>query len=472
MRLLPGFHYLAAGRIALVKSILLDLQPSLSLVLTETQGANVTRYVHAPRGIHAQKDASGNWEWMVNDGLGSVREVLDNSVSVLWSNSFDPIGNGFSGVGISQTDFGFTGEQTDIVGLVYLRNRYMSPALGQFISQDFLESLNRYVYASANPTNRIDLNGLQDFSVNCQYMLDGNGVPVWVCDGSSGTGSRFGDVFRPTNGISNFGTFTQPGSINWNAVGIGSSQNGQRVRGLEQAFCMDPERCAAMQVQLYTPQIQLRDPCDDNPGLCGGVFVPDIVWDFDAATNTGEITLPRRPIDIRDLLLELLRRYGWCLGELLKWLELARWLDRTIPWEREDEKSSVVTWRGVGGNKKNGYWKNPSLKPRDFRQRPGLDDDGLSFFEFGSLPASSNPYAYPFTVEFEGEKIAGVTGFLIEVPTCRATHTPPPEGHWSVNCVNIDNLLSSYAEANRGKAILYPNFVGDYPEDRRFDWSS
>ena len=43
---------------ATVTNYLLDLQPGLANVLQATQGANTTRYVHAPRGIHAQKDAS------------------------------------------------------------------------------------------------------------------------------------------------------------------------------------------------------------------------------------------------------------------------------------------------------------------------------------------------------------------------------------------------------------------------------
>jgi len=39
---------------------------------------DVTRYVHSPMGIHAQKNAAGDWQWMVNDGLGSVRGVAAN----------------------------------------------------------------------------------------------------------------------------------------------------------------------------------------------------------------------------------------------------------------------------------------------------------------------------------------------------------------------------------------------------------
>lgn len=64
-----------------VTQYLLDLQPGLDVVLSETTGANTTRYVHSPRGIHAQQDAGGNWEWRAQDGLGSARAVVDASGS-------------------------------------------------------------------------------------------------------------------------------------------------------------------------------------------------------------------------------------------------------------------------------------------------------------------------------------------------------------------------------------------------------
>jgi len=59
---------------------LLDVQPGLTVVLSETTGTNVTRYVHSPMGIHAQKDGTGNWKWMVNDGLGSVLQQIRSHV--------------------------------------------------------------------------------------------------------------------------------------------------------------------------------------------------------------------------------------------------------------------------------------------------------------------------------------------------------------------------------------------------------
>jgi hypothetical protein len=81
---------------------------------------NGVNYVHSPCGIHAQNDLSG-WEWMVQDGLGSVRGVVDDSLAVLQSVNYATYGEPFGITGSSQTNFGFTGEQTDDSGLLYLR---------------------------------------------------------------------------------------------------------------------------------------------------------------------------------------------------------------------------------------------------------------------------------------------------------------------------------------------------------------
>jgi RHS repeat-associated protein len=144
-----------------ITSYLLDIQPGLHVVLSETQGANVTRHIHSLRGIHAHKDAANNWEWPLQDGLGSVREVVDNSVAVLESRNYDPFGNGFGNTGTSQTNYGFTGELVDGGGLLDLRARRYAPGLGVFASLDPLETPNRYGYVSGNPVNLVDPSGLQ-----------------------------------------------------------------------------------------------------------------------------------------------------------------------------------------------------------------------------------------------------------------------------------------------------------------------
>jgi RHS repeat-associated protein len=151
---------------AQVTQYLLDLQPGLSVVLSETTSANVTRYVHGPRGIHAQKDSGGTWDYMLQDGLGSVRSVVDNAATILDSRNYDPYGNPFSVVGTTQTGYGFTGELMDGGGLLDLRARRYNTGLGTFASLDPFEgledepmSLNGYSYVHGNPVNWTDPSG-------------------------------------------------------------------------------------------------------------------------------------------------------------------------------------------------------------------------------------------------------------------------------------------------------------------------
>jgi RHS repeat-associated protein len=63
--------------------------------------------------------------------------------------------------------YGFTGEQTDPTGLVYLRARMLDPAQGRFLSRDGWpddpkrpRSLNKWVYVGNNPVNAVDPLGL------------------------------------------------------------------------------------------------------------------------------------------------------------------------------------------------------------------------------------------------------------------------------------------------------------------------
>ncbi|MBE2192859.1 MAG: RHS repeat-associated core domain-containing protein [Anaerolinea sp.] len=74
--------------------------------------------------------------------------------------AFSPTyGDLFGGSGTAQTGFGFTGEQTDASGLVYLRARYYLPGLGVFPSLDPVEEGNRYGYVGGDVVNRVDPSG-------------------------------------------------------------------------------------------------------------------------------------------------------------------------------------------------------------------------------------------------------------------------------------------------------------------------
>lgn len=111
------------------------------------------------------KDASSNWHWMMQDGLGSVRAEISNSIAVEGSQNFAPYGSSVDALGSFGT-YGFTGEPTDVNGLVYDRARYYVPNIGTFASLDpfggFADeamSINGYGYVHGNPINLTDPTG-------------------------------------------------------------------------------------------------------------------------------------------------------------------------------------------------------------------------------------------------------------------------------------------------------------------------
>ena len=157
-----------SGQIVTETDYLLDVQPGLAVVLAETSGGNTTRYIHAPRGIHAQEASSGIWTWPLQDGLGSVRSVASNTLAVNGMRHYAAYGTPIGGQGSLGIPFGFTGEQTDGNGLVYLRARHYAPSLGIFPSLDPFEgvmdrpmSLNGYSYVEGDPVNMVDPSGEQ-----------------------------------------------------------------------------------------------------------------------------------------------------------------------------------------------------------------------------------------------------------------------------------------------------------------------
>jgi RHS repeat-associated protein len=138
---------------------LLDLQPGLAVVLRTTGTAFNERYIHAGREILAQQTYS-DWSWTVQDGLGSVRGMIDNSANVFGYANYDSFGNVTSSNSTAGFPYGFTGEWHDFAVSVYLRARHYDPAIGIFVSEDPLETPNRYAYVGGNPVNRVDPSGM------------------------------------------------------------------------------------------------------------------------------------------------------------------------------------------------------------------------------------------------------------------------------------------------------------------------
>ena len=101
----------------------------LAQVLQATIGSQDTFFVP---GL-AQYDGS-DWEYFASDRLGSVRVLVGPDGAPTLTQSFDPFGNVLGRSGAGSSVFGYTGEQTDVTDLVFLRARYYQPEVGRFLT--------------------------------------------------------------------------------------------------------------------------------------------------------------------------------------------------------------------------------------------------------------------------------------------------------------------------------------------------
>ena len=94
--------------------------------------------------------------------------MTDASGNVTFAQSYDPYGV-VLGTSHLETDtsYGFTAEQTDPTGMVYLRARYYAPEMGRFMSRDTWGgddtmpiSYNYWAYANEDPINLSDPTGM------------------------------------------------------------------------------------------------------------------------------------------------------------------------------------------------------------------------------------------------------------------------------------------------------------------------
>lgn len=95
-----------------------------------------------------------------------MRTLTDATGSVTATYRTDEWGIPTQTTGTSGQPFRFTGEPLDATGLLYLRARYYDPGLGRFLSRDSWpgatsspQTLNRYAYATGNPTTLSDPSG-------------------------------------------------------------------------------------------------------------------------------------------------------------------------------------------------------------------------------------------------------------------------------------------------------------------------
>ena len=161
----------------------LDLNTGLTQVLSD--GTNA--YLYGLDRI-AQEDAT-NTEYFIGDALGSVRQLADSNGQVTLAETYAPFGVAINSAGNGSSIFGFALQQTDANGLGFLRARYYSPDLQQFIQPDSNApdpyqplDWNLYLYTWDNPVNYVDPSGLRALLVLvCGVGTNGaceHGVPL------------------------------------------------------------------------------------------------------------------------------------------------------------------------------------------------------------------------------------------------------------------------------------------------------
>jgi RHS repeat-associated protein len=138
----------------------MDLAAGLTQVLSD----GTYSYLYGAGRI-AQVSSTGR-EYFLGDALGSVRQLADEGGEVVRAAFYSPYGEVLSTAGAAQTSFGYTGEQQDASGRVYLRARMYEPSMGRFMTRDSWGgndkkpiSYNGWLYGDGNPIFYADPSG-------------------------------------------------------------------------------------------------------------------------------------------------------------------------------------------------------------------------------------------------------------------------------------------------------------------------
>jgi RHS repeat-associated protein len=160
-----------------------DEARGLVQVLAETDVNGVTQKSYTYGNDLISMETAYSKSYYHYDGLGSVRNLTNSTGAVAASYVYDGFGKLIHSSGVSENNYGFTGEQqfAEENELVFLRARYYSPDIGRFISRDPLLApmkigdnfvwalpsliaepafLYPYVYCGNNPINWIDPFGM------------------------------------------------------------------------------------------------------------------------------------------------------------------------------------------------------------------------------------------------------------------------------------------------------------------------
>jgi RHS repeat-associated protein len=150
-----------AGGSAATQGYVWNTVPSVPELLMDGTSAYI--YVGGLAPAEQVNLSSGTITYLITDRLSSVRGTVSTSGTLTGTCSYDAWGSPQTTGGLTaRTPFGYAGGYTDPTGLIYLINRYYSPAAGQFISvdPDIAQTSQPYAYTDGNPVSNTDPLGL------------------------------------------------------------------------------------------------------------------------------------------------------------------------------------------------------------------------------------------------------------------------------------------------------------------------
>ena len=164
------------------------------------EGQLQARYLYGPGidELFARIGTGEDPEWFLTDRLGSVRQIVDASGTVLDDIGYDSFGGILSETNPVEGDrFKFTGrEYCQELGLYYYRARWYDPAVGRFISQDPIGfqagDPNLYRYVGNAPGDGTDPNGLAP-----KLILRPDGSSIWINIPDGQDPNKFVEKFYP-----------------------------------------------------------------------------------------------------------------------------------------------------------------------------------------------------------------------------------------------------------------------------------
>ncbi|MBI1897644.1 MAG: RHS repeat-associated core domain-containing protein [Acidobacteria bacterium] len=158
-----------------------DLSPTgFPQVVEEVMAGQVIRqYSYGLKPVSQRRWIAGaNWQvdFYGYDATGSVRQLTDAAGAVTDAYAYDAFGNVVARTGSTPNALLYRAEWYDAsLAMYYLRARWYRPQVGRFVTADTYEgeedqpgSLHRYLYAGADPVNRIDPSGFANTIENAQ----------------------------------------------------------------------------------------------------------------------------------------------------------------------------------------------------------------------------------------------------------------------------------------------------------------